>query len=143
MANVVYNYFKKAVLAGSFNLNALPTIYVALVNNSYSPDVDADLYATTPFKYQIVGTNYVAGGAALSSPNVQQDNTGNQGILYGTNVTWVTSSITARGAILYGSSGSGMASDPLIAYIDFGSDQQSVAGNFTIQWAAGGILALT
>lgn len=143
MANAVYNYFKKAVMVGSFNLGALPTIFVALVNNSYSPNVDTDIYRSAIASYEVVGTAYVSGGVALSSPNIQQDNTGNQGILYATNIVWSTSTITARGAVLYGSSGLGAASDPLISYLDFVTDQSSVAGNFTIQWNASGILALT
>jgi hypothetical protein len=55
--------------------------------------------------------------------------------------TWTTSSITARGAILYKSTGTAGTS-PLIAYIDFTTDKTSDGDNFIIQWAAEGILNL-
>jgi hypothetical protein len=94
--------------------------------------------------YEISGCiAYTAGGVLLSGPNVQMDTTGDQGILYGTAVLWASSTITARGACLYSSSGVGYFSDPLICFIDFGSDQVSSNGNFQLTFAANGILALT
>ena len=41
MANAVFNYFKTAVMQGSYNLASFP-IYCALVNNSYAAAVDVD-----------------------------------------------------------------------------------------------------
>jgi hypothetical protein len=148
MANKVFNYFKQAVMQGSFNLGTTGAnkIYVALVNNSYAAAIDIDnhkYWGQINGTYEIAGTAYVAGGAALSSPNVQQDSTGDRGILYGTSVVWGSSSITAAGAILYGSSGQGYLSDPMICFIDFTSDYTSSNGNFTINWNANGILNLT
>ena len=57
-------------------------------------------------------------------------------------VTWATSTITARYAIIYKSTGTASTS-PLIAYVDFGADVISSAGNFTITWDAAGLLTLT
>ncbi len=145
MANLIYNLFKKAVLVGSWNINTpAPKIYVALVNNSYSPNIDTDLYfGQFNGTYEVSGSGYVAGGKLLSSPNAQQDNTLNQGVLQGTDIFWANVTVTARGAVLYGSTGSGYASDPLIAYFDFTTDQAAVNGTFLIDWAAAGILAIT
>ena len=55
----------------------------------------------------------------------------------------VTFGTTVRAAVLFASSGLGSASDPLIAYVDFTTDQAVTAGTFQITWAAAGILALT
>lgn len=142
MANAIYNYFKKAVAVGSFNLGALPTLYSALVNNSYSPNVDTDIYRSAIASYEVVGTAYVSGGVALSSPNIQLDLTGNQAILNATAIVWTASTITARGAVIYGSSGLGAASDPLVTYLDFVTDQSSSAGNFTVSFP-NGVLSFT
>ena len=56
-------------------------------------------------------------------------------------VAWTTSTLTARYAIIYKSTGTSSTS-PLIGYIDFSSDKSSVTGTFTIQWNAEGILNL-
>lgn len=141
MADLIYNKFKQGLLQGSYALDGgvLP-IYVALLNNSYVVNIDTDLYATTPLVYEITGTNYTAGGAALSSPNVELNATKDAGVLWGSNIRWDNATFTARYAVLYGSSGAGMASDPLVALFDFTTDKAVVAGTFDIQWSANGIL---
>jgi len=52
----VYNYFKRAVMQGSYNLGAA-TIYCALLNNTYSPDIDADTYWGEINANEPAGTN--------------------------------------------------------------------------------------
>lgn len=145
MANLIFNYFKKAVLQGTWNIGAnSPPIYCALVNNSYSPNIDTDLFVGQFIgTYEVAGSGYTAGGKAVSSPNIQQDDTLNQGVLQATDIMWANVSVTARGAVLYGSSGAGFAADPLIAYIDFVTDQAAVNGTFLIDWAAAGVLAIS
>ena len=135
MANFVYNNFKEGLLVGSFNLQGTPTIRVLLATNSYTPDIDAHIYRSSiSGTLEVVGTNYTSGGVALSSPNVQQDDTGNAGALYGTNILWtpITASSIAY-AVCYGSSGNGAASDPLYFALDLGTD--SSTANF---WAVTG-----
>lgn len=149
MANLVFNYAKKLMMLGELDLDG--DIYVALVNNSAAAGLDVDThkyFADINGTYevsQVPGAQiaYTAGGVILSSPNVQQDDTGNQGILHGTAVLWASSTITAAGAILYSSSGAGYATDPMICFVDFTADQTSSNGNFQVSWAATGILALT
>ena len=143
MANLVYNYFKKAVMQGSFNLGGTPTIYCALVGSNYSPNNDTDVYASQ-LSEVVTPSNYQA-YFALSSPLVTTNNTTNQGVLDGSDllIATVTFDTAVRACVLFGSSGSGLASDPLIAYIDFGSNQSVTAGTFQVQWASGGILAFT
>jgi hypothetical protein len=151
MANLVFNYFKQAVMQGSLNLQsaAANKIMVALVNNSAAAGLNIDThkyFGMINGTYEISGAAqiaYTAGGKILSSPNVQQDDTGNQGVLFGTAILWASSTITAAGAVLYASSGNGYASDPLICFVDFTANQTSSNGNFQINWAATGILALT
>lgn len=54
-------------------------------------------------------------------------------------VTWASSTITARYAVIYKDTGVATTS-PLIGFVDFGQDESSSNGNFTIQWSANGIL---
>lgn len=142
MANLVYNSFKKAVMQGSYNLESLP-VYIALVGSNYV--VDGDLHDYHDSLTEIVTpSNYVA-SFALSAPVVSTNNTTNEGVFDASDILIanVTFDTAVRACVLFGSSGSGSPSDPLIAYVDFGSNQSVTAGTFQIQWAAGGILALT
>lgn len=143
MANLVYNSFKMGVLLGSYKLQALPTLCCALVGSGYTPDMDAHKFRSS-LTNEITGSNYNAGGFVVSSPLVTQDDTGNQGVLDASDILIanVTFNTSPRAGVLYGSTGSA-AADPLFAYIDFTTDQAVTAGTFQIQWAAGGILALT
>lgn len=150
MANLIYNYFKKALLVGSINLGVsgtvggtLAPVYIALVSNTYVPDADLHLYRSS-LTDVVTPSNY-SGSFALSSPGVISDTSLNQGILTGSNIllATVTFGTSVRAAVLFCSTPLGAASDPLIAYIDFTTDQAVTAGTFQIQWAAGGILALT
>jgi hypothetical protein len=54
------------------------------------------------------------------------------------NPSWPTSSITARGAVIYKSTGVAGTS-PLIRYVDFGSNFTSTNGTFQVTWAADGV----
>lgn len=140
MADVIYNSFKKDIANGSIDLDTA-TIKVALVTSSYTPDQDAHT-KFSDITNEVSGTGYTAGGATLTTPSVTQDNTNNRGVFDADDVTWSSSTITARGAVLYKSTGTASTS-PLIAYIDFGADKTSTSGNFTIQWNASGILTLS
>mgnify|MGYP001614199395 CR=1 FL=1 len=156
MANFVYNYFKKAVMVGSFNMGATAGTFpmrlkMLIATNSYSPDIDAHSYrGSITGTLEISGSGYTAGGVEISSPNVQQNNTGEQGVLYATNlsITPITFSSALYG-VIYGSSGLGIASDPLVCALDLGTDPASgnywavTAGTFNINFPAAGVLAMT
>lgn len=139
MADVIYNNFKKNIMNGGIDLDT-DTIKVALVTSSYTPDQDTHEFFSSVTN-EVVGTGYTAGGATLAGKAVTADNTDNEGVFDADDVVWTTSTITARGAVLYKSTGVAGTS-ALIAYIDFGSDKISTAGSFTIAWNAEGILNL-
>lgn len=139
MADIIYNSFKKKIMDGSIDLDT-DTIKVALVTSSYTPDQDAHDFFDDVTN-EVSGTGYSAGGASLANKAVTADNTDNEGVFDADDVTWSTSTITARGAVIYKSTGTASTS-ALICYLDFGSDKTSTAGNFTIQWNAEGILNL-
>jgi hypothetical protein len=147
MASGVYNVFKNGVMGGSYTLDgtvaSTKPVFCALLNNSYTFDPDHKFFGQFSGTYEIVGTAYVAGGAALSSPTLTQDDTNDLGKFDANDVLWGVSSITARYAVLYSSNGAAGKSYPLIACFDFGSDQVSSAGSFTIVWNGSGILFTT
>lgn len=139
MADVIYNSFKSKIMSGAIDLDT-DTIKVALVTSTYTPDQDVHDFFDDVTN-EVSGTGYTAGGATLASVVVSADNTDNEGVFDAADTTWSTSTITARGAVIYKSTGLASTS-PLIAYIDFVSDKSSSAGNFTIQFSAEGILNL-
>ena len=84
---------------------------------------------------------YVAGGTALASKTLTQDNSNDLAYFDAADTTWAASTITARFLVLYKDTGVAGTS-ALIGYYDFGSDKSSSSGNFTLQWAATGILSI-
>lgn len=109
---------------------------VMLVTSAYTPD-----FGTHDFKAdvtnEITGTGYSAGGESLTSVTLTQ--TGGTITWDADDVTWASSTLTARGAVVYDDS---LASDPLICYIDFGSDKSSSSGDFVLSFNASGIFTL-
>jgi hypothetical protein len=118
------------------------TIKVALLTSSYTPDQDAHDYFNDVSSNEVSGTGYTAGGNTLASKTVTYDSANNVIILDAADTTWASSTITARYAVVYGSTGTASTS-PLIGYVDFGSDQSSTNGNFTITWDSTGIVRIT
>lgn len=140
MADVFYNGFKKNIMNGNIDFDT-DTIKVALVTSAYTPDVDTheDFADVTN---EVTGTGYTAGGDTITNPAVTQDNTGDTGVFDGDDVSWPSSTITARGAVIYKDTGNA-ATSWLIAYLDFTTDESSSDGTFSIQWSADGILTLS
>lgn len=137
-------------LYGNFLLKALnkevdfdsDTIKVALLTSSYTPDQDAHDYFNDVSTYEVTGTGYTAGGITLASKTATYDSGTNVIVLDAADVTWSSSTITARYAVVYDSTGTSSTS-ALIGYVDFGSDQSSTNGNFTITWDSTGIVRIT
>ena len=117
------------------------TIKVALCTSTYTPDQDAHVFFSDVTN-EITGTGYTAGGQALANKTLTYNASTNVTTFTADNTTWSSSTLTARYAVIYKSTGTASTS-PLIAYIDFGSNQSSSNGNFTIQWNASGIVGWT
>ena len=109
---------------------------VMLVTSSYTPN-----FGTHDFKSDVTnevsGTGYDAGGKSLSSVTLIQS--GGTITFDAADLTWASSTITARGAVVYDDS---LTNDPLICYIDFGADKSSSAGDFVLTFNASGIFTL-
>jgi hypothetical protein len=140
-----------AKLYGSFLMKALnkeidfdtDTIKVMLLTSAYTPNQDTHDYLDDVVANEVTGTGYTATGATLASKSITYDSATNVVILDADDVTWASSTITARYAVLYDASPGTNATRPLIGYVDFTSDQSSTAGNFTITWDATGIVRIT
>lgn len=142
MATQVYNSFKLKLIDNSTKIDlSSDTIKIALVTSTYVPSADNHDFFND-ITNEVSGAGYTAGGATLASKTVTQDNTNDKAVFDAADVTWTTSSITARGAILYKSTGVSSTS-PLIGYIDFGADKTSDGGTFQITISTSGLLNIS
>ena len=114
------------------------TFNLALYTSSASIDANTTAYTATN---ESTGTNYTAGGAALTNGGVTATNTNasaGTGFTTFSNLTFSNATVTARGALIYNTtpSANGTANTTLtnaaVAVLDFGSDKTSTAGDFTI-----------
>jgi hypothetical protein len=141
MASRVYGSFLLKGYDSSTKINLASggdTLKVALVTSSYTPNFDTHDFFDD-ITSEVTGTGYTAGGATLGSQTCTLDTTDDELVFDGADTTWPSSTITARGAVIYKSTGVAGTS-PLIAYIDFTTDRVSDGGTFQITWAAEGII---
>lgn len=119
--------FKVALLDGEmdFSSNTSQTFKIALFTSDASLDADTTAYAVTN---EASGTGYTAGGATLTIATNPTSTSGTAYLTFST-VTWTTSSITARGALIYRSSGTG---NNAVAVLDFGADKTTLGSTFTV-----------
>ena len=117
------------------------TINVMLTTSTYVPNQDTHNFRDDVTN-EITGTGYVAGGAALAGKTRTYDAGTNEVRLDATDLTWTGLDPAAafRYGVIYKARGGAASADELVAYIDFGADQDPGGSDFTIQWAATGVL---
>ncbi len=122
--------FKKQLLEGEHNFKSSGgnTFKIALYTSSATLDSSTTAYSATN---EVSGTGYSAGGATLT--NVSPTTSGTTAYIDFSDVTWSTSTITARGAMIYNSTAVNYT-NPAVCILDFGTDKTSTAGDFTIQF---------
>ena len=142
MASKLYGQFISKAMNKEIDWDT-DVIKVALLTNSYSPNQDTHVYFSDVVANEVSGTGYTAGGNTIANRTNTYDAATNTTVLTGSDVTWSSSTITARYAVVYNSSPATNATRPLVGFIDFGSDQSSSNGNFTITWDSTGIVRVT
>lgn len=118
--------FKSELLAGTHDLDT-DVIKIALYTSSATLSAATTAYSATN---EVAGTGYVAGGNTLAGATISLD--GTTGICDFTDSTWATSTITARGALIYNSTKANRA----IAVLDFGTDKTTTADDFVVVFPA-------
>ena len=104
---------------------------IALYTSSATMSASTTAYATTN---EVSGTGYTAGGNTLT--NVDPTTSGTTALTDFADTTWSSSSITARGALIYNSSTTAGSANRAVAILDFGADKTSTSGDFTVQFPA-------
>jgi hypothetical protein len=110
--------FKKELLTATHNFATNGNAFkLALYTSSATMGATTTAYSTSQ---EVSGTNYTAGGAALTK--VAPTSGGTTGFTDFADLTFGTATVTARGCS--------------VATIDFGGDKTSTAGDFTIVFPA-------
>ena len=124
--NFMCTSFKVEILKAvhDFTNSSGNTFNIAMYDNSASFTAATTAYTATN---EVSGTAYVAKGNTLV--NVTPTSSSTTALTDFSDSTWSSSTITARGAMIFNDTASG---DPSVVILDFGSDKSSSAGDFTI-----------
>lgn len=151
MASYIPNSFKGRLLGDTSQIStainlASDTIKLMLLTSSHTPDIDAEVFIDDVSTNEVAASGtYSAGGVTLNITSDTggggTDDTDDEGVLDADDVSITSATITARYGVIYKDTGTPSTS-PIIAVIDFGSNQSSSAGTFAITWNAEGIINL-
>jgi hypothetical protein len=120
--NWACNTFKTGLMNGTFNFTS-GTFYIALYTNAATLDATTTAYTSTG---EVVAGGYSAQALTIAQvPTV--GNSGTTAYISFNNATW-TSSLTARGALIYKTGANGA-----VCVLDFGADKTS-SNTFTVQF---------
>ena len=124
--NFMCTSFKKEILEAvhNFQNSGGSTFKIALYTNSASFTAATTAYTATN---EVSGTGYTAGGNTLT--RVDPTTSGTTAFTDFADTTWSSSTITARGAMIYNDTAAG---NPAVVILDFGSDKTSTNGDFTV-----------
>jgi hypothetical protein len=124
--NFMCTSFKVEILKAvhNFTNSTGNTFNIAMYTNSASFTAATTAYTATN---EVSGTAYVAKGNTLV--NVTPTSSSTTALTDFSDSTWSSSTITARGAMIFNDTASG---DPSVVILDFGSDKSSSSGDFTI-----------
>jgi|TARA_R100001594_G_scaffold38481_1_gene69734 hypothetical protein len=124
--NFMCTSFKKELMEAvhNFKNSGGNTFQIALYTNSASFTAATTAYTTSN---EVSGTGYTAKGNSLT--RVDPTTSSTTAYTDFADSTWSSSSITARGALIFNDSASG---DPTVCVLDFGSDKASSSGDFTV-----------
>tara|TARA_R100001086_G_scaffold249771_1_gene190822 strand:- start:812 stop:1240 length:429 start_codon:yes stop_codon:yes gene_type:complete len=117
--------FKVELLTATHNFtnSSGHTFKLALFTNAATLGASTTAYSTSN---EASGTGYSAGGNTLT--NVTPTSGGTTAFTDFVDTSFTSSTITARGALIYNSS----QSDKAVVVLDFGSDKSSTSGTFSV-----------
>ena len=124
--------FKVELLQGKHNFTASSghTFKLALFTSSASLGAATTDYSTSN---EASGTNYTAGGSALTS--VTPVSSGTTALCDFSDLTFSNATVTANGALIYNTTtAGGSGTTDAVIVLAFGGDKTSTAGDFTIQF---------
>ena len=132
ITQAVCNSFKSEVLQEGHQIKT-DTLKIALFTSAASLSAGTAAYSTSN---EVVSSGgYAPGGGTLTGVTISLGATsagGGSAIIDFADISFTSTTFSARGALIYNSSNSNKA----IAVLDFGSDKTSTNGTFTISFPA-------
>lgn len=130
MASFFYDSFWDDLMKGNVNPSA-DTFYMMLTTSTYTPSKAAHA-KRSDVTNEVTGTGYTAGGAAATVTLTAASGNSDKEAINIADVSWASSTITARYGVVYKHRGGLATADELVAVLDFGADITSTAGTFTV-----------
>ena len=127
----IYNAFLTRLAKGDMDFDTA-ALKVMLVTSAYAINRDTHVFRSDVTN-EVVGAGYTTGGASTAA-SVAGDNVLDRTNISLTPATWPSATITARAAIVYVDKGSA-ATDELIAYCPFATNESSVASAFAVAFS--------
>ncbi len=134
MASLIFDSFMQDLVKGDLDFDTLDC-YGFLVTSAYTPNKGTHNRRDDANANEVTGTGYTAGGQETAVTQ-NLDTTNHRMDLSFANITWPTATITARAIVLYVRLGGAASADPLIAYVDFGSDVSSTSAAFSVTFSS-------
>ena len=128
MASLIYDSFLNDISTGAF-VPSTATVKGILVTSTYAPNKGTHT-KRSDVTNEVVGTGYTTGGVTVTV-TVATNTTTHATTYTFSSPSWASSTITARGLVLYKSTGTS-TTDNLLEYCDFLSDVVSTNGTFTV-----------
>ena len=128
--NFMCTSFKQELMEAvhNFKNSGGNTFRLALYTNSATFTASTTAYTSSN---EVAGTGYTANGNDFT--RVDPTTSSTTAFTDFADTTWSSSSITARGGLLFNDSASG---DPSVIILDFGADKPSSSGDFTVAFPA-------
>lgn len=129
MASIIYNSMLHDLSTGAIDFDT-DTFKCMLVTSSYTPSKSHS--KRSDITNEVTGTGYTTGGNTATATVATINNTSNLQDISWSITSWTSSTITARGAVVYKARGGASSADELVGYLDFVTDQSSSGGTFTV-----------
>lgn len=126
---MIYNSFLEDLNEGTIDPDT-DTFKAMLVTSAYTPNKDTHT-KRSDVTDEVSGTGYVAGGQTVTV-TVVPDLVNDRLDLSISVPTWLASTITARGIVIYKSRGGAASADELVAHGDFGADVSTTDEAFLV-----------
>jgi len=130
---IVYNSALEDLARGAIDFDT-DTFRAMLVTATYVANKDTHA-KRSDVTNEVTGTGYTAGGTTVTA-TVTRDNATDRVDITFANPSWASSTITARGVVIYKSRGGAATADELVCYGDFGADVSSTNGTFTVNFTS-------
>jgi hypothetical protein len=129
MASLIYDSCLRDLQIGAIDSDA-DTFKAMLVTSSYTPNKGTHA-KRSDVTNEVTGTGYTAGGVTCACTPALNTSTHVMVLTFAA-VSWATSTITARGMVIYKSRGGASSADELVGYLDFSVDKTSAGGTFSV-----------